>query len=66
LKKVLLKDIAQHVGVSTALVSYVLNGQAKERQVGKETADKILQAAIDLNYQPNQIAKSLKTQKRIR
>jgi len=63
LKKVLLKDIAQHVGVSTALVSYVLNGQAEEKQVGKENAEKIRQAAIDLGYQPNQIAKSLKTQK---
>lgn len=63
MKKILLKDIAHHVGVSTALVSYVLNGQAEEKQVGKENAEKIRQAAIDLGYQPNQIAKSLKTQK---
>ncbi|RZJ82838.1 MAG: LacI family DNA-binding transcriptional regulator [Chryseobacterium sp.] len=27
MKKVNLKDIAEYVGVSTALVSYVLNGQ---------------------------------------
>ncbi len=63
MKKVILKDIAQHVGVSTALVSYVLNGQAEEKQVGKEIAEKIKLAAIELNYRPNQIAKSLKTQK---
>jgi LacI family transcriptional regulator len=62
-KKVLLKDIANHVGVSTALVSYVLNGQAAEKQVSKENAARILAAAEELNYRPNQIAKSLKTQK---
>lgn len=63
MKKVLLKDIAKHVGVSTALVSYVLNGQAAQKQVNKETADKILNAARKLDYRPNQIAKSLKLRK---
>jgi LacI family transcriptional regulator len=63
LKKVVLKDIAQHVGVSTALVSYVLNGQAEEKQVSKENAEKIKLAAIELNYQPNQVAKSLRMRK---
>ncbi|KAA2242750.1 LacI family transcriptional regulator [Chitinophaga agrisoli] len=60
-KKIALKDIAQHVGVSTALVSYVLNGRAEEKRVGKEIAEKIREAADTLNYRPNQIAKSLKT-----
>lgn len=63
MKKVVLKDIAQHVGVSTALVSYVLNGQAIQKQVGREVAEKIRIAAAELNYQPNQIAKSLKIRK---
>lgn len=63
MKKVTLKDIANHVGVSTALVSYVLNGQAEEKQVGAETSIRIKAAAEALNYQPNQIAKSLKTQR---
>jgi len=31
-----LKDIAEKVGVSIALVSYVINGQEKEKRVGKE------------------------------
>ncbi len=61
-KNVGLKEIAQEVGVSTTLVSYVLNNQKKDR-ISKEVADKIRQAAKDLNYQPNQIARSLKTQK---
>lgn len=62
-KKVSLKDVAQYVGVSAALVSYVLNGQAVEKQVNKDTAERILLAAKLLNYQPDQIAKSLKMQK---
>lgn len=61
-KKISLKDIAQAVGVSTALVSYVLNNQ-KENRISKEVARKIRQVAQELNYQPNQIAKSLKTNK---
>jgi LacI family transcriptional regulator len=60
MKKLILKDVAKHVGVSTALVSYVLNGQAEEKQVNKETAKKILKAVEELNYRPNQIAQSLK------
>lgn len=60
MKKVGLKDIAEHVGVSIALVSYVLNGQAELKQVGKENAERIKKAAEELNYRPNQIAKSLK------
>lgn len=63
MKKVGLKDVAQQVGVSVALVSYVLNGQAEEKQVGKEVAEKIRIAAAELNYVPNQAAKSLKTQR---
>jgi len=60
-KKVSLKDIAEKVGVSTALVSYVINGLEKEKRVGKEIVEKIKQAAKELNYQPNQIARSLRS-----
>jgi LacI family transcriptional regulator len=59
-KKIALKDVARHVGVSAATVSYVLNGKEKEARVSLEMSDKIRKAAADLNYQPNVIAKSLK------
>jgi LacI family transcriptional regulator len=62
-KKTSLKDIATKVGVSTALVSYVLNNQDEEKRVGKEMAIKIREVAAALNYTPNQIARSLKTRK---
>lgn len=59
-KKVSLKDVAKHLGVSTALVSYVVNNKEKEARVSAVMAKKIRKAIADLNYQPNQIAKSLK------
>lgn len=59
-KKVSIKDIANKVGVSTALVSYTLNGQEKEKRVGSEIAEKIRAAAKELKYQPNHIARSLR------
>jgi len=62
-KKVSLKDIAQHLGVSTALVSYVISGNEEKGRVGKETAMRIKQAALELNYKPNHIAQSLKSGK---
>ncbi len=62
-KKISLKDVAQRVGVSAALVSYVLNGKEKEARVSTQMAGKIREAAAALNYQPNLIAKSLKSGK---
>ncbi|WP_336515089.1 LacI family DNA-binding transcriptional regulator [Pollutibacter soli] len=59
-KKPGLKDIAQEAGVSTALVSYVLNNK-KEGRINKDLAQKIKQIARSLNYRTNQIARSLKT-----
>ena len=62
-KKISLKDIAKKAGVSTALVSYVLNGKDKEGRVGKERALKINKIAKELNYQVHHIAKSLRSGK---
>ncbi|GAB2602813.1 LacI family DNA-binding transcriptional regulator [Spirosoma areae] len=62
-QKVSIKDIAQQAGVSTALVSYVLNGKEKESRVGQEIAIKIRKIASELNYQPSYLAKSLRSGK---
>ena len=61
-KNASLKDIAAEVGVSTALVSYVLNNKMEGR-INKEVAARIKDVAEKMNYRPNQIARSLKTQK---
>ncbi|MFT4023351.1 MAG: LacI family DNA-binding transcriptional regulator [Flavihumibacter sp.] len=62
MKRTSLKDIAERVGVSTALVSYVLNNK-KEGRIGKAIAARIRETAQAMNYRTNQIAKSLKTNK---
>lgn len=61
-KLVSLKDIAGRAGVSTALVSYVLN-DSRVNRVNKDTAKKIRDIACELNYNVNQLARSLKTNK---
>lgn len=55
-----MKDIANELNVSVALVSYVLNGK-KTDKINNQTAYKIKELAAKMNYSPNQIAKSLKT-----
>lgn len=58
-----LKDIAHKANVSVATVSYVLNGKEKENRVGEEVSIKVRQIADELNYEPNYLAKSLKSGK---
>jgi len=60
-RPVSIKDIARHLEVSTALVSYVLNNKAG--RVSAEMAEKVRQAATELNYRPNLIARSLQSGK---
>ena len=61
-KKIYLKDIAKEAGVSTALVSYVLNDRHTDR-IKPETAARIKAIAEKLNYTPDFLAKALKSQK---
>ncbi|MFT4094691.1 MAG: substrate-binding domain-containing protein [Niabella sp.] len=59
-KRVSLKDIASKAGVSTALVSYVLNGKEREARIGLEMVEKVKKIAGQMGYQPNLIARGLK------
>lgn len=63
MSRVSIKNIAEKVGVSSATVSLVLNGKAKNGRVSKEIAEKVQQAARDLNYEPNNLARSLRSGK---
>jgi LacI family transcriptional regulator len=55
------RDVAALAGVSVATVSYVLTGRAAK--VGAETRERVLEAARQLDYAPNQSARSLRRRK---
>lgn len=55
-----LKDVAEAAGVSTSLVSFVLNGKQQQYRVNKDVAEKVKRIAKELNYKPNGLAKSLR------
>ncbi len=59
--KITIKDVAEHAGVSTATVSYVINNT---KYVTKETKQKVLLSINELDYKPNLAARSLKQGKR--
>ncbi|OXA90496.1 LacI family transcriptional regulator [Flavobacterium hercynium] len=61
-KRISIKDVALKAGVSIASVSYVLNNKIDSR-ISKDTIEKVKKAAEELNYRPNNVAKSLKTQR---
>ncbi len=54
-----IKDVAKKAGVSISTVSYVLNNSGK---ISEETKERVLKAATELNYIPNNFAKRLKKQ----
>ena len=55
-----LKDVAAAAGVSTSLVSFVLNGKQQQYRVNKDVAERVKKIAKELNYKPNGLAKSLR------
>lgn len=56
-----LKDIAKELNLSKTTVSWVLSGRAKQKGISESTANKVLEYAMELNYHPNLIARSLNT-----
>ena len=55
-----LYDVAARAGVSKVAVSVVLNGARSNTRVAEATKHRILQAAKDLRYRPNGVARSLR------
>lgn len=56
---VTIRDVARAAGVSITTVSRALNGYP---DVNPETRRRVLEIAEQLNYRPNQVARSLVTQ----
>lgn len=55
-----IKEVAEKAGVSTATVSHVINGT---RYVSEETKQIVMNAMKQLDYRPNSVARSLRSQK---
>lgn len=62
-QKANINDIAARTGLSISTVSRVLNGKGEQFRIGKKSQQKILEAARELNYVPNQVAANLRTGK---
>ncbi|MFC7405789.1 LacI family DNA-binding transcriptional regulator [Georgenia alba] len=54
-------DVARRAGVSTAVVSYVVNNGP--RPVAAATRERVLAAMRDLDYRPNAVARALRMQR---
>ncbi|WP_420454368.1 LacI family DNA-binding transcriptional regulator [Rubrivirga sp.] len=57
---VTLNDIAERVGVSVSTVSRVLNKKATSHRISTDTESLVLQAARDLDYKANHLARGLR------
>lgn len=60
---VTLKAVAQHLGLTPGTVSAVLINSRAARSIPENTRKRIIDAARELNYQPNLLARSLRVQR---
>ena len=58
-----LKSLAEHLGLSQAAVSLVINRAPGAKSIPHRTQELIRQAARELNYRPNHLARSLRQQR---
>lgn len=63
MRAVSLKQLAEHLGLSSAAVSRVLNAAPTARSIPKATQERIFAAARELNYRPNVYARSLRNRR---
>jgi len=62
-KKISIHDLARQLNVSSATISFVLNGKASEKRISRAVENKILKFAQKSGYRPNRVAMSLRTGK---
>ena len=58
-----LKNLAEHLGLSKAAVSLVINRSPSAKSIPRHTQERIRAAARELNYRPNFMARSLRRQR---
>ena len=59
---VTLKTVAERVGLAPGTVSLVLNNAPGSASIPQRTKDRVFAAARELKYQPNPVARALRTQ----
>jgi DNA-binding LacI/PurR family transcriptional regulator len=62
-QSVSLKSLAEHLGLSPATVSLVINKSPSAKSIPHRTQERIREAARELNYRPNFMARSLRQQR---
>jgi len=60
-ERVTLKTVATYLGLTPGTISAVLNNTNASRRIPQATKDRIFAAARELNYQPNPLARALRT-----
>src|SRR5271167_4438073 len=55
-----LKELAEHLGLSSATVSLVINRSPAAKSIPHSTQERVRKAARELNYRPNLMARSLR------
>lgn len=61
MNKITIRDVAAHAKVSTATVSYVLNGRT-DQKISEPTKKRVMEAVRELKYQPDILAAHLARQ----
>ena len=59
--RVTLKMVADHIGLTPGTISAVLNDTYAARRIPQSTKDRIMAAVREFNYQPNPLARALRT-----
>jgi LacI family transcriptional regulator len=62
-KKVNLRELAEHLGLSVATVSLVMNRSPAAKSIPQPTQQRVRAAARELNYRPNAMARMLRQQR---
>jgi LacI family transcriptional regulator len=62
-KRIGIGDIAKQLNVSITTVSFIINGKAEEKRISQKLTKRVMNLVNELNYVPNQLAKSLRTGK---
>ena len=61
--RVNLRELAEHLGLSVATVSLVMNRSPAAKSIPQQTQARVRAAARELNYRPNAMARMLRQQR---